>query len=307
MNRYYKNYLLYIGAAVTMAGLFSCKKDGNPNNLPDVDPRDYDGKIDGFTSSDEIFPDKLVAYWSFDNTKNETKTGTAPTSTSNDEFVQNGVRGQALKLTGGYLYFATGFPAFKTDVFKSFAISTWVQILNNGSKRTMLFQLARPGIFTGNINFHLNTQSFPASNTTDLKIQPTFTTVGGGTQDNINTLRDSPGAPNYFPYVTPAIGADKWVHLVINYNGSNGIFDIWANGIKAGAFASRGTGNNLFKSYEPNEVIIGGNYNVIPGKSVSADASVAAMTGNIDEVRVYNIVLPDAYIKALFNLGKANK
>lgn len=306
MKNYYIKSLIGFGALMAM-GLFSCKKDGNPNNLPPVSPADYEGKIDGFTSSDEIFPDNLVAYWSFDNTLNETKTGTAPTTKAGESFISSGVRGGALRLDEGYLYYATEFPAFKTDVFKSFAISTWVQILNNGSKRTMLFQLARPGIFTGNINFHLNTQSFPASNTSDLKIQPTFTTVGGGTQDNINVQRDNPGDANYFPYVTPEIGADKWVHLVINYNGSNGIFDIWANGIRAGAYFSRGTGNNLFKSYEPNEVIIGGNYNVIPGKSVSADASVGAMTGSIDEMRVFNIALPDAYIKALYNLGKANK
>jgi len=306
MKQQYRNILLCTGIAASMS-LFSCKKDGNPNNLPGVDPRDYEGTIDGFNSSDEIFPGNLVAYWPFDNSLNETKTGTAPGLKANESFITGGVKGAALKLTGGYLYFPTNFPAFKTDVFKSFAISAWVQILNNGSKRTMLFQLARPNTFTGNINFHLNTQSFPATNTAELKINPTFVTIGGGTQDNINTKRDNPGDPNYFPYITPEIGADKWVHLVINYNGTNGIFDIWANGIRAGAYFSRGTGNNLFKSNEPNEVIIGGNYNVIPGKSVSADVSVGAMTGNIDELRVFNITLPDAHIKALYSLGKANK
>lgn len=302
-----KRYYILGFSAIIATGLFSCKKDGNPNNLPSVSPAAYEGKVDGFNSSDEIFPEQLVAYWSFDNTLNETKTGTAPAEKAGESFITSGVRGSALKLNAGYLYFPTNFPAFKTGVFKNFAISTWVQILNNGSKRTMLFQLARPGIFTGNINFHLNTQSFPATNTTDLKIQPTFTTQSGGTQDNINVQRDQPGAATYFPYVTPEIGADKWVHLVINYNGSTGIFDIWANGIRAGAYFSRGTGTNVFNSYEPNEVIIGGNYNVIPGKSVSADASVGAMTGSIDEIRVFNIALPDAYIKALYNLGKANK
>ena len=32
----------------------ACKKDGNPNNLPGVNPADYQGKIDGFNSSDEV-------------------------------------------------------------------------------------------------------------------------------------------------------------------------------------------------------------------------------------------------------------
>jgi hypothetical protein len=271
----------------------SCKKDGNPNNLPDVSPADYQGKIDGFNSSEEIFPNNLVAYWSFDGTKNEIKSGTAPTSTANDALVAGGVRGQALSLNAGYLYYATQFQKFKTDSFKSFTISTWVKVLNNGSKRTMLFQLARPGIFNGSINFALNTNA--ATTVTTLTIQPTFTTIGGGTQDNLNSN------------IKPAISANTWTHLVLTYNGTTGVFDIWADAVKVGAFPNRGTGNNLFKSYEPGEVIIGSNYNGIPGKQVNTDVSFAPMTGQVDEIRVYNIALPDAYIKALYNLGKANK
>lgn len=293
--------------AIIAVVVSSCQKDGNPNKLPDVSPAAYEGKIDGYTSSEEVYPANLVAYWSFDGTKNEIKSNTAPTSTANDALVTGGVRGQALSLTGGYLYYATQFNAFKTEALKSFTVSEWVQITNNGSKRTMIFQLARPGIFNGSLNFSLNTQSFPASNTSELKIQPTFTTVGGGTQDNINTRRDNPGDPNYVPYLTPTIGANKWTHLLITYDGLTGIFNIWGDGVKMGAFSNRGVGNNLFKSYEPGEVIIGGNYNTIPGKTVSTNVDFAAMNGKIDEIRVYNTVLPDAHIKALFNLGKAGK
>jgi hypothetical protein len=293
-HRNYKSALVYcLALAVTL--YTSCKKDGNPNDLPDVNPEDYVGKIDGYSSSDEIFPLNLKAHWTFDDTKNEKLSGTAPTSTANDAIVTGGVRGKALSLTGGYLYYATMFPQFKTDSLKSFSISLWTKILNNGSKRTMLFQIARPGIFNGNINFALNTQSFPASNTDVLRIQPTFTTVGGGTQDNLNNN------------LSPKIGMDKWTHVVLTYDGSSGVFNIWADAVKVGGFPNRGVGNNLFKSYEPNEVIIGSNYNGIPAKSVSTDVSFAPMTGQLDEIRVYNIPLPDAHIKALFNLGKANK
>jgi hypothetical protein len=289
-----KAWIVLLVLAITTGNL-ACKKDGNPNNLPDVSPESYAGKIDGYSSSDEIFPTKLVAYWSFDDTKNEKLSGLAPTQTLNDAIVDGGVRGKALGLNAGYLYYATQFQKFKTDSLKSFSISVWVKILNNGSKRTMLFQLARPGMFTGNINFHLNTQSFPASNTDVLRIQPTFATAGGGTQDNLNNN------------LSPKIGMDKWTHIVLTYNGATGVFDIWADAVKVGGFPNRGVGNNLFKSYEPSEVIIGSNYNGIPGKTVSADVSIAPMTGNIDEMRIYNIALPDAHIKALYNLGKANK
>ena len=285
---------LVILAMAAIAGI-SCKKDGNPNNLPDVSPDDYVGKIDGFTSSDEIFPGNLIAYWSFDDTKNELKTGTAPDSSANNTYVTGGVRGKALSLTAGYLLYRKLFPSFKTDSLKSWTISTWVKILNNGSKRTMLFQLARPGMFTGNINFHLNTQSFPATNTTTLRIQPTFSTVGGGTQDNLNNT------------LSPTIGMDKWTHILLTYDFATGVFNIWADAVKVGGFPNRGTGNSSFKSYEPSEVIIGSNYNGIPGMAVSADVSIAPMTGQIDEIRFFNRVLPDAHIKSLFNLGKANK
>lgn len=294
-------------AGLLLLGAVACKKDGNPNNLPDVSPTDYEGTIDGYTSSEQIFPNDLVAYWSFDDTKSELKSNSAPTASANDAFIAGGVRGKALKLTAGYLFYANQINAFKTDSLKSFTVSEWIQILNNGSKRTMIFQLARPGIFNGSLNFSLNTQSFPATNVTDLKIQPTFTTIGGGTQDNINTQRDAPGATTYVPYITPPIGMDKWVHLVLTYDASTGFFDIWANGQKVGAYPSRGTGTNLFKAYEPGQIIIGANYNSIPGMSVSADVSFAAMTGNIDEIRVFKRPLSQAHIIALYNLGKAGK
>lgn len=285
---------LLILATVAIMGV-SCKKDGNPNNLPSVSTATYEGKIDGYNSSNEVFPENLIAYWSFDDTKNELVSGTAPASSANDSYVTGGVRGKALNLAAGYLYFPVQFQKFKVDSLKSWTISTWVKILNNGSKRTMLFQLARPGIFNGNINFALNTQSFPAATTNTLRIQPTFTTVGGGTQDNLNST------------LSPTIGMDKWTHLVLTYDGTTGVFNIWADAVKVGAFPNRGVGNNLYKSWEPSEIIIGANYNSIPGKSVSTDVTFAAMTGQIDELRIYNKTFPDAHVKALYNLGMANK
>jgi hypothetical protein len=282
-------------AIMAVPVLFSCRKDGNPNNLPAVNPADYAGTIDGYTKTEEVYPGNLIAYWSFEDTKAETISNTAPGSSANDAFVTGGVRGKALQLTAGYLYFPTQFVKFKTDSLKSWSISAWVKILNNGSKRTMLFQMARPGSLTGNINFALNTQSFPASNTTTLRIQPTFATLGGGTQDNLNNT------------LSPAIGMSKWTHIVLTYEATTGVFNIWGDAVKIGGFPNRGVGNNVFKAYEPSEVIIGANYNSIPGKSVNTDVSFAAMTGQVDEIRMWNRSLPDAQIKALYNLGLAGK
>ena len=295
----YKNKSYYIGLILSIAIFSSCKKSDNPNDLPDVDSSQYAGKIDGFSSSDEIYSKNLVAYWSFDGNKNEIKTGTAPTSSANDSFLAAGVKGQAISLNAGYLYYGKQFDALKTAALKNFTISEWVQILNNGFKKTMLLQIARPGMFNGSLDFILETNANPANNTDYIQIHPYFATVGGGLQDNIN----NDGAVN----LSPKIGANVWVHLIITYDSSAGIFNIWANSVKVGNYPNRGVGNSLFNSFEPSELIMGGNYNLIPGKSVNTDTNFAAMTGSIDEVRIYNTVLPDAYIKALYNLGKAGK
>lgn len=292
LKAYTKNWMLY--TAILAMATASCKKDGNPNNLPDVNPANYDGKIDGYTSSNEVFPENLIAYWSFDDTKNELVSGTVPGSSANDTYVTGGVRGKALSLAAGYVYFPVQFQKFKTDSLKNWTISTWVKISNNGSKRTMLFQLARPGIFTGNLNFILNTNGYPATNDSVLRIAPTFTTIGGGTQDNLNNVLDKTKLA-------------QWNHIVLTYDYNTGVFNNWLNGVKVGAFPNRGVGNNLFKSWEPSEIIIGSNYNGIPGKVVNADVTFAPMTGQIDEIRFYNKIFPDAHIKALYNLGKANK
>ena len=291
-NRYSKACML--GLCLTAVAFSSCDKSDNPNDLPDVDPSSYAGKIEGYSSSDEIYPSNLTAYWTFDDTKNEIKSASAPTQTLNDTFIA-GVKGKAIKLTAGYLYYAKQFDAFKTEALKSFTVSTWVQITNNGSKKTMLLQIARPGIMDGSLDFRLNTNSYAATVTDKLSVGPRFTTIGGGSQDNLNAT------------LNPLIGANVWTHLVLTYDGTTGIFKEWANGVDIGSYNSRGTGNNLFKSYEPSEFIIGGNYNVIPGKTVNTDVAFSAMTGSIDELRIYNTVLPDAHIKALYKLGLAGK
>lgn len=293
---YIKNRIAYL--CFIVATIASCKKDGNPNNLPSVNPADYDGKIDGYLSTEEVFPESQIAYWSFENTANETVSGTSPTRTAGSTFVDGGVRGKALNLAAGFLYFNTQFAKLKTDALKSWTISTWVKVANNGSKKTMVFQLARPGQLNGNINFVLNTNAFNAANDSLLTIQPTFLTQNAGgtsTQDNLNNTLNK-------------TKLTQWTHLALTYDYNTGTFNIYMNGVKVGGFPNRGVGNNLFKSWEPSVVIIGSNINNIPPDApATADASFAPMTGQIDELRIYNKFFGDAFIKALYNLGKAGK
>lgn len=294
-----ENIRLYI-VIIAVFALVGCQKDGNPNKLPPVSKADYENTVDGYKTSDDVFSKHLVAYWPFDENNNEKITNTAPTVAQNNTLVGNGLKGKALELNGGVLYYAKQFNVFKTETFKSFTISTWVQIQNNGATKTMLFQLARPNKLDGNINFVLETNAYPASNITNLIIHPTFADSADGFQDNLN----APWTPEF---KSPTIVQNNWVHIVLTYDAATGMFNILSNAENIGSYSNRGVGISSFKSYEPSEIIIGGNYNAVAGKKINDDASYAAMTGKIDEIRIYNAVLPAAQIKALYNLGKAGK
>ena len=302
MKIQYKNGLRILYAAVIIPGLLvSCTKE-NPNHLPSVSPSDFEGKIEGFDSSGEIAPGNLVAYWSFDGTKAESISGVDATSSANDSYIDNGVRGKGLKLNSGYVYYGNQIQALTT--LKSFTVSEWVQIVNNGSTPTLTFTLTRPGQLFGCINFLLETGQNPAADVNDLVVHPTYAAVDGGTQDNLNAnwAPDGPGT-----YYSPVIGADKWVNLMITYDSAAVIFQIYANGQRIGTTSYQQRGTAYFKAASPSDVIIGGWYNNIPGKEVTPDTWTVPMVGNIDEIRVYNTVLGAADIKALYELGAAGK
>jgi hypothetical protein len=270
--------------------------------LPGVSPSDFADKIEGFDSSGQVASDNLIAYWSFDGTESESVSGISPTSTSNDSYIDNGVRGKALKLDNGYLYYATQFPKLDTSL-KSFTVLAWVQILNNGSTPTLVYTLARPGEFWGNINLLLETGQYPASDLDNLIVHPDYFD-GGGTQDNLNA-NWSPDGPD--TYVSPKIGADKWVQIGMTYDRDANIIQVWADGKRIGTTSYQQRGTAYYSPVIPNEVIIGGWYNNIPGKEVTADTWTVPMSGNIDEIRIYNTALGAADIKALYELGAAGK
>ncbi|RYZ31573.1 MAG: LamG domain-containing protein, partial [Sphingobacteriales bacterium] len=57
----YRKYCL-AGLVLATATLSSCEKDGNPNELAELNPADYVGTVGGYRSSDEIIGNSLVAY-----------------------------------------------------------------------------------------------------------------------------------------------------------------------------------------------------------------------------------------------------
>lgn len=269
--------------------------------------------IGGYNNSNEVAAASLKAYWPLDGNGTESKSGTLPTSSSGVTYATGGVKGQAATFANGYIYYAA--PVGGALVSNQpFTVSAWVQASNTAipggvppanNHPWQYFQMARPGQLFGDINLLLEAGQYNTTSDT-MSIKSIYSNAGG-LQDNINNY----GIPGTEYKVVKKAGNGKWMHIVTTYNpaggtGAQSIFRIYCDSALVSNINFENRGANSFV-YTAHEIIIGGWYNNIPGKTVSADAWTTPFTGKIDEIRVYNKLLTDAEIVALYQLGKAGR
>lgn len=286
--------LVLAGTFLFSAVLTSCSKNKSTPDVP-LPP------IGGYASSDSVAAANLVAYWNFDGNQNEIKSGTAATSSARATYMTNGIKGQALMLDSGYVFY-NSIPAL--DGLTTFSVSAWVQVRNNFDTlghafTSMIFQLSKPNSTFGNINLGLETSWKPATNDS-LVVHGWYTDPSNGLQDNRND-----------PFGTPPVGVvldttGHWINVMMTVDNSNPVNClIYANGVNIGAYNTRGT--NVYTPMKPSSVIIGGWLNNVPGQPHTSDTWPHAFVGGIDQVRVYNKALSPDEISALYQLEKAGR
>ena len=281
---------IFVAAAVLTFGLTSCDNKKKDVTLP---------PIGGYNTSDDVAASNLVAYWNFDGNKKEVKSGVDATSSSRDSYT-SGIKGQAVKLDSGYVFYKS-IPALNT--MKSFSVSAWVQTRNNGETdhafTSMVFQASKPSSTFGNINLGLETSWKPAANDSFV-VHGWYTDPTGGLQDNRND-----------PFGTPSKGAvvskpGNWMNIVMTVDEANPVNClIYENGVSIGAYNQRG--DKKFTPLTPSSVIIGGWLNNVPGEAHTSDTWPHAFVGSIDQVRVYSKALTAAEITALYQLETAGR
>jgi hypothetical protein len=266
--------------------------------------------IGGYNNSNEVAAANLVGYWPLDGNGTENKNGTAPTATVGATWV-TGVKGQAVSLTNGYLYYANALAPLVSN--QPFTVSAWVQVTNTGSAPSgpanvpyVYFQSAIPGKLFGNFSGMVEAGQYKYNSDT-LVVKSIYQDQGGGTQDNINNYGT---AGTDFKIVKKA-GTGQWVHIVTTYNpaggtGAQSIFRIYADSALVSNVNFENRGANSFK-YTAGEVIIGAWYNNIPGHTVTADTWTVPFNGKIDEIRVWTKLLTTDEISALYHLGQAGR
>ena len=292
-----------------IGGIFSVVVAGNCNKDDDVPLP----QIGGYNNSDEVGAANLKAYWALDGNGTESKSGTAPTSSVNVTYAAGGVKGQAATFANGYLYYASAVGGALASN-QPFTVSAWVQATNNqipagvppaNNHPLQYFQMARPTQLWGNINLLIEAGQYPVASDT-LTFKSVYSDAGG-LQDNINNY----GIPGTEYKVVKKAGTGQWVHVVTTYNpaggtGAQSIFRIYADSVLVSNINFELRYTNSFV-YTPHEIIIGGWYNNIPGKMVTADTWTTPFVGKIDEIRVWNKLLTTSEISALFQLGKAGR
>ena len=294
---------------LTIGGIFSVLVAGNCNKNDDTPLP----PIGGYNNSNEVAAANLKAYWALDGNGTESKSGTNPTSSSGVTYANGGIKGQAATFANGYLYYASAVGGALASN-QPFSISVWIQATNNfinggtppaNNHPYHYFTLARPAQFWGNVNLLHEAGAYGVAS--DTMFFKSLYSDAGGLQDAVNNY----GIAGTEYKVVKKAGTGQWVHVVTTYNpaggtGAQSIFRIYADSALVSNINFENRGTNSF-AYTPHEVIIGGWYNNIPGKMITADTWTTPFTGKLDEIRVYNKLLTAAEIIALYQLGKAGR
>jgi hypothetical protein len=275
----------------------------------DGDDDDSLPQIDGYNNSDEVAASNLLAHWTFDDTNSERLSGTAPSNTFGTVGFADGQIGRALDLNQGVLVYPSITAINGANSLNNFTVSLWVNV--TGNKKTAkegftaffgLIPTSASDIWGDVMALAETARHLPTSDTLELKnILNTHPAAGGNSlQDNVALKNGDVG--KYF------MGARRWAHYVMTWNATTHQFRIYGDAESVGGYNDRGTTAELIMAVPVKAVF---------GSLASNDIGFASApdqqgwnpwaTAKIDDVRVFNTVLSDAEITALFNLGSAGR
>ncbi len=289
--------------------------------------------INGYSNSNEVEADALIAYWPFDGSTAESTNGGAPVATGGTNSFVPGVIGQAIKFNNGFLGYgsaATDAGADNTTFGSNdtlqygFTVSLWAQVPDTSTLTTL---------------FAVN---FPAfANWPILGI--TYRRHNGGTAFDFNGgLGNVDGTGPHLSYADAFVGnafndSLTWAFLTMTYSPGDGNNPVtggvparlryYANGQLRATVDLNFLASNPFPDYTaallllaPNNVTIGAAGGVIPAGLPGAGTATVpgatdaipgfmntGITGSIDDIRFFKRQLTDIQVESLFLLGKEGR
>ena len=260
------------------------------------DPESYQPvfTIAGYSASEEISPESLVAYWSFEEDMAETFSGITPTA--HEVRQTNGFVGQAPSFNAAspsWLLYETPEPVTRLE---SFTISFWVNPTfvdvdaNNAIDGIIgLMAISNPGRFWGNLEWFIENNSNP-----DAAIIKVILTHNNEVETDILVS-------NYKGLF------DAWTNHTLTYDAATGTLNYYINGAQPVTKTAPWTGPIAFVNSGP--IVFGtAQFQTSPSLTTHGPETWAShLTGSIDEVRVYNTALSQTDINALVVLQGKGK
>lgn len=268
--------------AIAAAGLLftSCyKKFDTDSYAPALE-------IGGYTSSKEIAPSNLVAYWSFDGNLVDSVSGQAGTNVGTS--FAPGYKGQAMQ--GALNSYVLATPGTGITSMHSFTLAFWVNSPLHPAGIAGLVALSNNNQFWGNIELFLENGGTLDAMKFRAKV------INNGTSE-IGIDKD--GIPSFYT---------KWSHLALSYDEATSTFKFYVNGSVSTTKTVAGLGALNFLN--SGKMVFGASqFMTTPSLTSShgAESWASFLTGRLDEVRIYNKALTDADISALVLLEGRGK
>lgn len=300
-------------SGVVLTSIVSCGDDDNGGtSLP---------PIGGYNSADEVAQADRIGYWPLDGNGTEAISSTNPSHSEGVTFGA-GVKGQAAIFAEGFLDYPS--IANLANPNGSITVTAWAKISNTKTVDGADSWISPIITFTGageadqnmgNLSFFGNTHGLVSSDSIEMKGQFRFDRDGAGfggdavnliklqqwaIDDNTNNGANHQAFPN-------KIGG-QWAHVVYQWDASNGYNRIYVNGVKISNPQWESRNNNEALNmvfFQPSHPIIGATQSV--ANDSSTDVWNKALTGSLDEIRVFKKALTQAEINALYQLELAGR
>ncbi len=287
-----KNILIAgLAALVMVFTISSCQKGFDAKTYAPSKPLPSYG---GFSSSKDIEAGSLVAYWPFNGTLADSLSQTTGVATGTS--FAKGVKEQGLQgADNGYVL--SDVPAAVKSLH-SFTVSTWVNMPQNTSGAVGLIdidnnQAGDPGFWGSFTIFFDNGGS---ATTGMLKVHV------------FNTTGDPKGIDAWEGAYTVDNPWNTWINISVTYDDTASTVTVYYNGVSIGTNTVAGFAPlNWAKA---NKMVFGTlQFQTTPSLTISTGAPgwASFLTGVMDQVRIYNKVLPATEVSALYNLEKAGR
>lgn len=302
MKKSITNIFLSPSVAVVLAGamfLTACTKvDYSDNFKPSSPPT-----IGSYTVSNDVAKDALIAKWSFENTYNDSVQRLQGKNFF-ATFAANGFKGQ------GYQGNDTSYVVFKQPgtipSLKGFTISFWMKAPQTNGKARGIFSLNNKTDFWGCLDIYM--ENFSSPDTANFKVH-----LGS----NINNNNIGQFIQTYIPG-----SINKWTNIIITYDSSTSIFNIYANSlqlpinvgsqsnVKGPVLTGQGTSNYGPLNFIGNNAtaVVLGTWQFQPNDpditSTGSQSWAGSFAGVLDEFRIYSRALTAQEADALFRLEK---